>query len=62
MERLAEVGLIGICAALAAVIALGVIGLMRGASPRRSQRLMRWRIALQAVALVLLTGILWFRP
>jgi hypothetical protein len=62
MERLAEVGLIGICAALAAVIALGVIGLMRGTSPRRSQRLMRWRIALQAVALVLLAGILWFRP
>ncbi len=61
MERPAEVVLIGILAALAAVVALGVSGLARGATPERSQRLMRWRIVLQAVALVVIAGILWIR-
>ena len=43
----------------AAVLAVGVFGLVRGASPQRSQRLMRLRVLLQAVALVLVAGLLW---
>jgi hypothetical protein len=36
------------------VLAAGMIGLVRGGGdPMRSNRLMRWRVILQAVALVL---------
>lgn len=36
------------------VLLAGVVGLARGADPRRSNRLMRWRVILQATALLLL--------
>ena len=36
------------------VLLVGMVGLARGAgNPARSNRLMRWRVALQAVALLL---------
>jgi hypothetical protein len=44
---LAMLGVVG-------VLAAGMIGLVRGGGdPVRSNRLMRWRVAMQAVALVL---------
>jgi hypothetical protein len=45
--------------AVLAVLGLGVLNMARGGSPARSQRLMRWRIGLQALALVLVVVILW---
>jgi ABC-type Na+ efflux pump permease subunit len=35
------------------VLAAGMFGLVRGGDPARSNRLMQWRVALQAAALIL---------
>lgn len=49
--------------AVAVVLILGLTNLARGGSPQRSQKLMQWRVLLQAVALcfVLLTIFLMHR-
>lgn len=36
------------------VLLVGAIGMARGVDPRRSNKLMQWRVALQASALLLL--------
>jgi hypothetical protein len=41
-------------AAVAFVLLLGLINMMRGGSPNRSQRLMRLRVLLQFVAIVVI--------
>jgi len=41
-------------AAVAFVLLLGLINMMRGGSPNRSQKLMRLRVLLQFVAIVLI--------
>ncbi len=46
--------------ALVIVLAFGVITMARGGSSQRSNRLMRWRIALQLGALVLIALYLVF--
>jgi hypothetical protein len=38
--------------AVAVVLILGLTNMARGGSPQRSQKLMQWRVGLQAVALV----------
>ena len=38
--------------AVAVVLILGLTNMARGGSPLRSQKLMQWRVGLQAVALV----------
>lgn len=44
------------------VLVLGLISLMRGSSPNLSQKLMRWRIGLQFVAiLVIMVFVLYQR-
>ena len=35
------------------VLAAGVIGMVREGDPRRSNKLMQWRVALQALAILL---------
>ena len=40
-------------AAVALVLFLGLANMARGGSPGRSQNLMRWRVILQAIAVVL---------
>ena len=35
------------------VLAAGMFGLLRGGDPARSNKLMQWRVALQALALIL---------
>lgn len=45
--------------AVAVVLLLGLFNMMRGGSPDRSQRLMRWRVALQFVAIVLTMLTVW---
>jgi Hypoxia induced protein conserved region len=46
-------------AAVALVLLLGLINMMRGGSPNRSQTLMRWRVALQFVAIVITMLAVW---
>lgn len=45
--------------AVAIVLVLGLVNMMRGGSSSTSQRLMRWRVILQFVAVVLIMGTLW---
>jgi hypothetical protein len=46
-------------AAVVIVLLLGIINMMRGTSPNRSQTLMRWRVILQFVALVVMMAALY---
>jgi hypothetical protein len=45
--------------AVAVVLVLGLINMMRGGSPNMSQKLMRWRVALQFVAIVITMLAAW---
>ncbi|MDH3580708.1 MAG: twin transmembrane helix small protein [Hyphomicrobiales bacterium] len=47
-------------AAVAIVLILGLANMMRGGSPNRSQRLMRWRVILQFAAICLVLAALYF--
>jgi hypothetical protein len=44
-----------------AALALGVANMIRGGSPHLSQKLMRWRVGLQAGAIALIMIVLWMR-
>jgi len=45
--------------AVALVLLLGLLNMMRGGSPNTSQKLMRWRVALQFVAIVITMLAVW---
>ena len=45
--------------AVAIVLLLGLINMMRGGSPNRSQKLMRLRVLLQFVAIVVIMATIW---
>ena len=45
--------------AVALVLLLGLINMMKGGSPDRSQKLMRMRVLLQFVAIVIAMTALW---
>jgi hypothetical protein len=47
--------------AVAFVLLLGLINMLRGGSPSRSQRLMRIRVLLQFLAIILIMGVIWWR-
>jgi hypothetical protein len=46
-------------AAVALVLLLGLLNMMRGGSPNRSQLLMRWRVGLQFIAIVIIMVTVW---
>jgi Hypoxia induced protein conserved region len=46
-------------AAVAFVLLLGLVNMMRGGSPGRSQKLMRWRVLLQFVAIIIIMLTVW---
>jgi hypoxia induced protein len=46
-------------AAVAVVLLLGLVNMMRGGSPNRSQKLMRLRVLLQFVAIVIIMITVW---
>ena len=46
-------------AAVALVLLFGLINMMRGGSPNRSQTLMRWRVLLQFAAVVVTMLAVW---
>ena len=48
-------------AAVAVVLVLGLINMMRGGSPNRSQSLMRWRVGLQFATILIVILVLWLR-
>ena len=45
--------------AVAIVLLLGLINMMRGGSPNRSQKLMRLRVLLQFVAIIVIMATVW---
>jgi hypothetical protein len=47
--------------AVAFVLILGLINMLRGGSPDRSQRLMRLRVLLQFIAIIFIMGVVWWR-
>jgi len=46
-------------ASVAIVLLLGLLNMVRGGSPNRSQQLMRWRVLLQFVAIVITMLAVW---
>lgn len=46
-------------AAVAVVLVLGLVNMMRGGSPNTSQKLMRMRVLLQFVAIVVIMFTVW---
>ena len=48
-------------AAVTIVQLLGLINMMRGGSANTSQRLMRWRVGLQFLAIALVLTVIWLR-
>lgn len=46
-------------AAVAVVLLLGLINMMRGGSPNTSQRLMRLRVLLQFIAIIVIMAAIW---
>lgn len=49
------------CLAVAVVLLLGLVNMMRGGSANLSQRLMRLRVLLQFVAILIIMGVVWWR-
>jgi hypothetical protein len=45
--------------AVAVVLLLGFANMMRGGSPNTSQKLMRWRVVLQFIAIVVIMATVW---
>jgi hypothetical protein len=46
-------------AAVAIVLLLGLVNMMRGGSPNRSQNLMRLRVLLQFIAIIIVMVTVW---
>ena len=49
------------CLAVAVVLLLGLVNMMRGGSANLSQKLMRLRVLLQFIAIILIMGVVWWR-
>ena len=47
--------------AVALVLLAGLVNMMRGGSPNLSQKLMRWRVGLQFVAVIIIMAVLYFK-
>jgi hypothetical protein len=46
-------------AAVAIVLVLGLYNMLRGGSPNLSQKLMRWRVVLQFIAIIIIMLTVW---
>lgn len=49
------------CLAVAVVLLLGLVNMMRGGSANLSQKLMRLRVLLQFIAIIVIMGVVWWR-
>jgi hypothetical protein len=47
--------------AVAVVLLLGLVNMLRGGSMNTSQQLMRWRVGLQFIAILVIMSVLWWR-
>jgi hypothetical protein len=47
--------------AVGIVLVLGLLNMMRGGSANTSQKLMRWRVGLQFLAIIVVMTVLYFR-
>lgn len=47
--------------AVALVLLLGLVNMLRGGSANRSQQLMRLRVLLQFVAIIIIMGVIWWK-
>jgi hypothetical protein len=47
--------------AVALVLLLGLINMLRGGSASRSQQLMRLRVLLQLLAIIVIMGVIWWK-
>ena len=47
-------------AAVAVVLGFGLVNMMKGGSPQRSQKLMQLRVLFQAIALVIILAAIYF--
>ncbi len=47
--------------AVALVLVLGLANMLRDGSANTSQKLMRWRVGLQFVAIIVVMSVLWLR-
>lgn len=47
-------------AAVAVVLIMGLVNMMRGGSPERSQKLMQMRVAVQFIAVIVVLLVVWF--
>jgi hypothetical protein len=45
--------------AVAVVLVLGLANMLRGGSPNLSQKLMRWRVVLQFIAIIVIMLTVW---
>jgi hypothetical protein len=45
--------------AVAVVLVLGLYNMLRGGSPNLSQKLMRWRVVLQFIAIIIIMLTVW---
>ncbi|MGQ3353589.1 MAG: twin transmembrane helix small protein [Phreatobacter sp.] len=48
-------------AAVAIVLVMGLVNMLRGGDPNRSQQLMRWRVGLQFVAIVVIVIAIYYK-
>jgi hypothetical protein len=47
--------------AVAFVLLLGLLNMLRGGNANRSQHLMRMRVLLQFIAIIVIMGVIWWR-
>jgi hypothetical protein len=47
--------------AVVLVLLFGFVNMFRGGSPNLSQKLMRWRVGLQFLALLIVLGAIWLK-
>jgi hypothetical protein len=47
--------------AVAVVLLFGLLNMLRGGNPSRSQHLMRLRVLLQFGAIIVIMGVIWWR-
>jgi hypothetical protein len=61
MPALSNFGVAVAVGAVALVLILGLVNMLRQGSANRSQTLMRWRVGLQFLAIVVIVLVLWTR-
>lgn len=61
MSAFSNIGVALAVGAVALVLVLGLVNMLRQGSANKSQTLMRWRVGLQFLAIVVIVLVLWTR-